>query len=289
MVFTMTQAMKRAPFRLLGEAGSSPIVIAVPHAGRYYPPDVLARARVDRAVLDRLADPYVDIFADALAMQGAFVLVADMARAAMDLNRAAQEWDARDVAGAQPRMPPSRRVLSGLGLIPRQLHGVGDLWRRRMDAEALRALIDGYHRPWHGAIADALIAARARFGMAILIDLHSMPTQALARPQWVIGDRHGRSASAELADRLIAVGEGAGLIAARNHPYAGGYATEAHGRPLQGVEAVQIEIDRALYLTADGTPDGAGCAHIAGVLARCVETAAQYVSACGQGWAQAAE
>ncbi len=285
----MTQTMKRAPFRLLGEAGSSPIVIAVPHAGRYYPPDVLARARVDRAVLDRLADPYVDIFADALAMQGAFVLVADMARAAMDLNRAAQEWDARDVAGAQPRMPPSRRVLSGLGLIPRQLHGVGDLWRRRMDAESLRALVDGYHRPWHGAIADALIAARARFGMAILIDLHSMPTQAMARPQWVIGDRHGRSASAELADRLIAVGEGAGLIAARNHPYAGGYATEAHGRPLQGVEAVQIEIDRALYLTADGTPDGAGCAHIAGVLARCVETAAQYVSASSQGWAQAAE
>lgn len=289
MVFTMMQAMTRAPFHMLGEVGQSPIVIAVPHAGRYYPPDVLARARVDRAALDRLADPYADIFADGLRAQGPCVLVADMARAALDLNRAAQEWDARDVAGADPRVPPSRRVLNGLGLIPRQLHGVGDLWRRRMDIEALRKLIDTYHRPWHAAIADALIAARARFATAVLIDLHSMPTQPLGRPQWVVGDRHGRSASGELADQLIAVGEGAGLIAARNHPYAGGYGVEAHGRPLQGIEAVQIEIDRALYLTPDGTPDAGGCARIAAILARCVETACQYASAAGQGLAQAAE
>ena len=110
------------------------------------------------------------------------------------------------------------------------------------------------HEPYHRAIAGRIEAIRARFGTAILIDCHSMPPlpvrQAGGPARIVIGDRFGAGASAAVVDMAMAAVEGAGLCAARNHPYAGGYTIDRHGRPRRQVHAIQIEFDRSLYLDA---------------------------------------
>lgn len=225
-----------------------PVIIAVPHAGRHYPPSLLDQARAPMAQLRRLEDRYADALAGAAAAAGFTVICANVARALIDLNRAEDEWDAQAVAGLPPPTAPNQRVRAGLGLIPARLHPFGALWLNRIDGAELERRIVTVHRPYHQAVAQLLGAARARFGGAMLIDLHSMPTQPNDGPQMVLGDRYGLTASSQLVDTLLALGEGQGLRVARNSPYAGAHGILRHADPVAGVEAVQVEIDRALYL-----------------------------------------
>ncbi len=244
-------------FSILGpEAPRSPVVLAVPHAGRFYPPELIEQARVPMERLRALEDRHADSLVEQAVAEGATAVVAHMARAVIDLNRDPREIDpamVEDVISAD-RLVLSGKVRAGLGLFPRRLPACGELWRRRISLEETERRIAEAHEPYHRALAERIEAARRSFGVAILIDCHSMPPlpvrQAGGPVRIVVGDRFGAGASAAVVDVAMAVIEGAGLRSARNHPYAGGYTIDRHGRPRRKVHAIQIEFDRSLYLDA---------------------------------------
>lgn len=278
-----------APFTLIGpREPDRPVIISVPHAGRHYPGHLVGEARVQLAVLERLEDRHADVLASAAAAAGFTVLIANHARALIDLNRGEEEWDAQLVADAPSPVAPNQRVRAGLGLVPVRLHPHGELWRQRISHDELERRLATIHRPWHETVAAMLASARQRFGRAILIDLHSMPTQPGGAPQMVIGDRYGLTASSRLVESLLAMGEGEGLNVARNAPYAGAHGIMRHGRPAAGVEAMQIEFDRSLYLGADQRPEPAGTRRIAGLLLAMARAAADWQPT-AQPWPAAAE
>ena len=251
-----------------GTVPASPVVVSVPHAGRDYPLSLRAAARVPVAALMPLEDRHVDAVAQA-ARTVETMLVQRRARAWIDLNRGEDERDFRIDEGADQRAQPqaSAKVRSGLGLIPRRAGRAGDLWRRRFgDAEVTQRIVDD-HRPYHRALADALAAARARFGIAVLIDVHSMPPIPDG-PAIVLGDRFGRSAGPRFVARLEAETMAERYRSALNTPYAGGHILDRHGDPANGVHAIQLEIDRSAYLDAGLQEPGDGFPRMTQLLGR---------------------
>lgn len=230
----------------------TPLILSVPHAGRAYPARLLGAIRVAPAQLATLEDRHVDSLALAARCHET-TFVQSAPRAWIDLNRAEHERDPAIDEGADPRAMPSAsaKLRSGLGLIPRRVAG-SDIWRSRLSNAEVTGRIAGAHRPYHAALEAALAAARARFGIAILLDIHSMPSLGTAGEgaQIVLGDRFGRSAAARLVARIEAEAEAAGLRHALNTPYSGGHILDRHARPDRGIHAIQIEFDRALYLDA---------------------------------------
>lgn len=247
----------------------SPVILSVPHAGRDYPAALLAAIRVPVTALLALEDRHADLLA--LAARGAeTALIQRPARAWIDLNRAEHERDPKLDDGAdlarQPAM--SAKLRSGLGLIPRRLANVGEIWGKRLSDADVTARIVADHRPYHGALADLLAAAHARFGVAVLLDIHSMPP--IGPPgeaaQIVFGDRFGKSARLRFVARLEAEAEAAGIAHALNSPYSGGHILDRHARPAGGIHAVQIEFDRSLYLDSVLESPGPGFAATAALL-----------------------
>ncbi|MGF7204230.1 N-formylglutamate amidohydrolase [Sphingobium olei] len=251
-----------------------PVIFSVPHAGRDYSEALLASARVDLATLRRLEDRWVDLITHPLIERGCNVLVARTARALIDLNRNEREIDPAMIAD-MPRgaaVQSSAKLRGGLGLFPRRLPGVAELWRQPMDWDDARARIEQIHRPYHAAIRQSLLAARDAHGQAILIDLHSMPpipssAAGQRSATMIFGDRFGRSASSRLIALAADVAQAHGLRVAHNHPYAGDHVIERHGRPEQRVHAIQIEIDRTLYLDSSLDEPGAGLPLVQKVIA----------------------
>ncbi|AQA00674.1 N-formylglutamate amidohydrolase [Sphingopyxis sp. QXT-31] len=235
--------------------------MSLAHAGRIYPPEILAAARASQPELERLEDGWSDLIASRATEAGATVVQALWARAVADCNRGEGQMAPGEVA---PQLraqfsAPGRKERAGLGVIPTRLADVGPLWKKPLDRAALAWRLESLHRPFHAALTDALEATRARFGHAILVDLHSMPSippgQAGHGAQIVVGDRFGDTADPWLVDAVVASAERFGVPVSRNQPYAGGHIVRTHGRPDRGVQAVQIEIDRSLYLRRDRTPD----------------------------------
>ncbi len=277
------------------------MLIAVPHAGRAYPPDVTQRLRDPEGSALRLEDRHVDALAAAVAQAtGAALLVAQAPRAMLDLNRAADDVDWEMISGREPHAPrvvAGQRARSGLGLVPRRLAGMGELWNARLDAEELEHRIAAIHAPWHGAIGEVLRAIRARWGAALLLDFHSMPPLA-TRPgggpaaRYVIGDRFGAACDGGLVGAAFAWLAQAGQRAAHNRPYAGGYALDRHAAPRRGIHALQLEVDRRCYLDLRMREPGAGLDATAAMLAGLVRQLASEVALLGGGrgdWAEAAE
>lgn len=235
----------------------SPIVLSVPHAGRDYPLALRAAIRVPLSALRPLEDRYADTLA--LEARGEETLfVAGRARAWIDLNRSEQERDPRLDDGAHSGQPLSAKLRSGLGLVPRRVAHAGDIWRHRLAADDVAGRIHRDHRPYHAALAASLAAARDRFGVAVLLDVHSMPPLGAPEtcPRLVLGDRFGKSASARFTSRIEGVARAHCIAVAANTPYAGGHILERHADPRGGVHAIQLEIDRLLYL--DRLLDGPG-------------------------------
>lgn len=247
--------------------GRSPLVMASPHSGREYPPAFLAAARLPLATLRRTEDGMVDKLL--AGVDCAPVLRARFARTFLDLNRAADEIDPAMFDG--PLAIPHRitdRVTAGLGVVPRLAAHGQDIYVRKLDPAEARQRIAALHAPWHDCIDTLVAAALQRHGHAILIDCHSMPTPLGIRPpQIVLGDRHGTTAAPTLM-RLVERHFGSfGWRVARNAPYAGGYTTEIHGQTAVGVHAIQIEIDRELYMDGVTLAPTAGFARVAEAMA----------------------
>lgn len=229
----------------------TPVILSVPHAGRAYPPALLAMSRVPVDRLVSLEDRYADALIGAAVAQGFTAIVAQRPRAWIDLNRHEREVDPDMI---EPRLRGdglirSAKVTGGLGLIPRRLRDDGDLWLHRIAAEDLQRRIAEDYRPYHEALRNLMRAARARFGIAVLLDVHSMPPIDTA--QIVIGNLFGRSAASTLPAVVRETAQADGLRWADNAPYAGGHILTAHADPKREMHGIQIEIDRTLYLKED--------------------------------------
>lgn len=275
------------------EPSPIPILIAVPHAGRCYPPGLVAGMRSPAQAALKLEDRYVDLIAAAIAEEtGASLLVAHAPRAMIDLNRALEEMDwtmLREGAFGNERQQGrvGRRARSGLGLIPRRLPELGELWKQRIEQPELDARIEGIYRPYHLALAECLQRLRERWGAALLIDLHSMPPLARrglvdAAPQFVIGDRFGASCDGALCAAAFDEFAAQRQRAAHNRPYAGGHVLDRHAAPRQGLHAMQIEVCRSIYLDHRLAEPGPYLQRVSAVLVRLVRRLAGEVAALGR-------
>lgn len=260
-----------------GPAGA--VVFASPHSGRDYPAALLAETPLDARAIRSSEDAFVDeLIAEAPGF-GVPVLAARVPRAYVDLNRAADELDPALIEGLG-RPPLTPRIAAGLGVIPRVVSGGRAIYRRRLSRAEAQARIDQFWTPYHAALADLLDRARARHGAAFLIDWHSMPHEALTNtgrgtsqpPEVVLGDRFGAAAAPWVSDHIEAAFREAGFRVARNAPFAGVYVAETYGRPAEGLHAIQIEIDRALYMNEAQVLRAPGFAslqrRLSGVMAR---------------------
>jgi N-formylglutamate deformylase len=239
-----------APFRLAWPGDQTvPFVFASPHSGRLYPPEFVAQSPLGAVSLRRSEDAFVDgLFATAVDC-GAPLIAARFPRAYCDVNRSPAELDAAMFEGRLPGAvdTTSPRVNAGLGVIPRIVRDGAEIYRHKLAAPEAEERLSKLYRPYHAALTKLIEMTMARFGVAVLIDCHSMPSAAAA-PDIVLGDRYGMAASPGLVRFAERVFEAQGFAVARNAPYAGGYTTHLHGRPSRGVHALQIEINRALYL-----------------------------------------
>ncbi len=164
---------------------------------------------------------------------------------------------------------------SGIGLIPRRAGGTDNMWRRKLTGAEVADRIAQVHAPYHAAVAQALAAAQARFGVAMLLDLHSMPSLVGAdAAQIVLGDRFGRSCPGHVTQRVARVVRAHGLSVAIDRPYAGGHILDTHARPRAGIHALQLEIDRRLYLDPALDAPGDGVARIAMLVRAILDTLA---------------
>ncbi|HEX3430051.1 MAG TPA: N-formylglutamate amidohydrolase [Rhizomicrobium sp.] len=240
-----------------------PFVFASPHSGRLYPPSFTEKSRLNPTALRRSEDAFVEELFDGARALGAPMLVARFPRAYLDANRAPMELDPSMFEGTLPFAVDrgSPRVHAGLGIIPRVVREGVEIYRARLPAREAESRIQHFYRPYHLQLARMVEATRATFGIAIVIDCHSMPSAA-ASPDVVIGDRLGLSALPEVSSAAEQAFTGAGFSVARNTPYAGGHTIHVHGRPGDGVHALQIEINRGLYLDEERVEHGAGFAQV---------------------------
>ena len=270
----MAQALP--PFDLYGTgAPASPIVLSVPHAGRDYPLAMRAALRVPPEMLVGLEDRHADALA--LAARGdETMIVQRRARAWIDLNRSEQERDPAIDTGVSAKSMPvaTAKLRGGLGLIPRRTASTGEIWRRKLDGEEVTARIVQDYRPYHTALGGLLAAARARFGVAVLLDVHSMPSLGATQARLVIGDRFGRAAPSRMVARIEAEAHAAGVPVALNLPYAGGHIIDTHADPARHIFAVQLEFDRALYLDTALDQPGDGLIATAALLRRIIAAVA---------------
>lgn len=257
---------------------TAPLIFASPHSGRRYPAEFLAQTRTGLLSLRRSEDVFVDELFSGVAAHGAVLLSASVARAYVDLNRDPAELDPEMFEERLPRAcaTSTPRVQAGLGAIPRVTGDGQMIYRRKLNlADAERRIAD-VHKPYHSMLSGLIADTKTEFGCAVLIDCHSMPSCARGShaPDVVLGDRFGASchpsvtALAEVCLRRL------GYRVARNAPFAGGHTTQNYGRPGHGVHALQIELNRALYVDERSLDRTTGFIRVRADMGRLAETLA---------------
>lgn len=238
------------------EGVASPFVFAVPHSGRHYPPDFVKRSILNMNALRQSEDAFVDELFEGVPACSAALLIATHARAYLDLNRAENELD------PDLFIPPldksaldvSYRVQAGLGVVPQYVAENTPIYKERLPAREAEKRLMLVHRPYHQKLSALLEECRQEFGVAFLIDCHSMPSEPLTNPKAstvptiILGDCWGSACMRDLTDITETLFMKAGFNVRRNVPYSGGYSTSSYGAPSSGVHALQIEISRALYM-----------------------------------------
>jgi len=230
-------------------------VFASPHSGRHYPWSFIRDSQLDEVTIRSSEDAFVDRLFESVPRQGATLLAAEVPRAFVDLNRAPDELDPALIAGVRQK-GHNARISSGLGVIPRVVAGAREIRQGKISLTEARSRLERYYHPYHAKLADLMERNHRLFGRAILFDCHSMPHEAITStayaygrpPDIVLGDRFGATASPDLTEAVETVFRDAGLTVSRNLPFAGAHVVQTYGKPALERHAIQIEIDRALYL-----------------------------------------
>jgi N-formylglutamate amidohydrolase len=249
------------------ERQTIPFVFASPHSGRVYTKAFLEGARLDPISIRRSEDSFVDeLFAPAREL-GAVLLKANFPRAYVDPNREPYELDPAMFDGPLPSFINARspRVAAGLGTIAKVVRDGAEIYGQKLSFSEAHHRIETYYKPYHARLRSLLEETQAKFGCAVVIDCHSMPSVGgpldqdigANRPDIVLGDRFGASCARRLTDIVDRAFSMQGYAILRNNPYAGGYTTEHYGRPAMGLHSLQIEINRALYMDEDRIERGA--------------------------------
>lgn len=262
------------------------VLLSVPHAGTDYDAAIIANAARGRRALESLEDPLVDRLAWRAIAAGIGAVIQPVPRAVIDCNRGEEELDPAAIAGLGPA-PLGPRAKYGLGLIASRTTRHGALWRRPIDQAELRRRIEQVHRPYHQAIEREVEKMRIITGEALLLDCHSMPPRPPRQAEIVIGDRYGTSAEGWVGAEAARIARSLGFRVAMNDPYAGGAIIERHGCPSRGIYALQIEIDRATYLTHDLRQAGRGFDRVACLIEALATGLGQLIQS--RRWSEAAE
>ncbi|MDR6304169.1 N-formylglutamate amidohydrolase [Nitrobacter vulgaris] len=233
----------------------SPIIFNSPHSGSVYPEQFLSASRIDLAGLRRSEDSFMDELIGGLTDAGFPVVRVNFPRSYVDVNREPYELDPRMFTGRLPSFANTRsmRVAGGLGTIPRVVGDGEEIYRERLGVDDALGRIELLYKPYHRALRRLIHKAHQTFGTVILVDCHSMPSTGISldepkRPDIVIGDRYETSCAPQLPNVIDDVMRGLGYSLARNKPYAGGFITEHYGNPASGLHAVQLELNRAVYM-----------------------------------------
>jgi N-formylglutamate amidohydrolase len=284
------------PFEVVEPARlSCPLVFSSPHSGNVYPRRFLEAARLDEGMLRRSEDAFVDALFGGVAALGAPLIKARFPRAYLDLNREPYELDPRMFEGRLPAFANTRslRVAGGLGTIARVAGQAQEIYAHRVPVQEAIERIEKLYKPYHACLRGLVDRARQRFGIAVLVDCHSMPSGSLRanqpswaatleipqKPDFVVGDRYGTSCATDFVDAVEYELRRRGYGVQRNKPYAGGFITEHYGNPANDCHAMQIEVSRNLYMDERALRKGerftevaADLAKVAGVLADAVAT-----------------
>jgi N-formylglutamate amidohydrolase len=245
------------PFEIIGAQNQRvPIVFNSPHSGRIYPSVFVESSRLSAQSLRKSEDAYVDELLSTAPAQGAVLMQAHFPRAYIDINREPYELDPVLFNGRLPDFVNSQslRAIGGLGTIARIVNEKEEIYHGPLTLETAFVRIERLYKPYHAALYELMQSTRARFGTAFLLDCHSMPSQQAERggwPDFVLGDRFGASCAPEITKLIQGLLRSLGYRVALNKPYAGGYITEHYGKPHQGIHALQIEVDRSLYMDED--------------------------------------
>ncbi|MEA2939154.1 MAG: hypothetical protein QOC56_2658 [Alphaproteobacteria bacterium] len=233
----------------------SPVIFNSPHSGSVYPREFLSASRLDIATLRRSEDSFVDELILGVVGRGHPLMRAHFPRCYVDVNREPYELDPRMFDGRLPSFANTRsmRVAGGLGTVARVVGDSQEIYGQRIPVDDAIRRIEGLYKPYHRALRRLFTRVHRDFGTAVLIDCHSMPSTAGAkderpRADIVLGDRYGTSCVAVVAETIDDTLRGLGYAVSRNKPYAGGFITEHYGNPAVGLHAIQLEINRALYM-----------------------------------------
>lgn len=244
------------PFEIVEpEVMSGPLLFNSPHSGSIYPETFLRQSQLEAATLRRSEDSFVDELFAGVVAQGYPLMHAHFPRCFVDVNREPYELDPRMFEGRLPSFANTRsmRVAGGLGTIARVVGDAQEIYGRRIPVDDALARIESLYKPYHRALRRLFSKLHRDFGYAILIDCHSMPSTAghrdeRPRPEFVIGDRYGTSCAGAITEVVEQALREMGYTVSRNKPYAGGFITEHYGNPAAGLHALQLEINRALYM-----------------------------------------
>ncbi len=235
---------------------TAPVLYASPHSGNQYPVDFVANANLDPLSLRRSEDAFVHELYDSCIQYGSPLLHANFPRAYVDANREPYELDPDMFSGPLPSYVnvDSLRAQAGLGTIARIVTNGADIYREKLSFTEVHQRIDGLYHPYHATLRHLIETTRTQFGACLLIDCHSMPSRVEATsakgriPDIILGDRFGTSCAEWVSDFAQVILEEQGFSVMRNRPYAGGFTTDHYGNPTQRVHALQIELNRALYM-----------------------------------------
>jgi N-formylglutamate deformylase len=244
------------PFEVLEpESCRGPVLFNSPHSGSIYPRDFLANCRLDIATLRRSEDSFVDELIAGVVHTGFPMMRAHFPRCFVDVNREPYELDPRMFDGRLPSFANTRsmRVAGGLGTVARVVGDAQEIYDQRIPVDDALQRIESLYKPYHRALRRLFTRLHREFGAAVLVDCHSMPSTAghrdeRPRPEFVLGDRYGTSCVGVVAETVEKTLRTLGYTVSRNKPYAGGFITEHYGNPAVGLHAIQLEINRALYM-----------------------------------------
>ena len=243
---------------------TSGVVFALPHSGRDYGVSFLNQSILDEISIRSSEDAFLDQLIDGIEEYGASKIIANAPRAFIDLNRSTDELDPALISGIKNNVR-NPRISSGLGVIPRVVSHGKEIYRGKLSLEQAQSRIEYYWKPYHRDLSILLKRAQSIYGQSLLIDMHSMPHEAVATqssfikaPEIVVGDRFGMSSDPEFTNLIVSILKHHGFRVAKNTPFAGAFITKHHGKIKERTHAIQLEIDRSLYMNEEQISPNSG-------------------------------